>query len=64
MSELIAVVRCEQCKNLEMNANSLDDKEDGDDYWCHELERDVFLINYCGLGEEVEKVLRGRENIG
>lgn len=52
--EMIEVVRCEHCKNLELNSKFFyGATHDSNLYWCHELDRDVSVMNYCGFGERI-----------
>jgi len=54
--DTVPVVRCEQCVNLEYNAKySIDGVQIFEPYWCHELERNVCTIGYCGYGTKMER---------
>ncbi len=44
----IQIVRCERCAALEANVKY--PTAECEPYYCHELERNVYTIGYCGYG--------------
>lgn len=54
--DAVPVVRCEQCVSLEYNAKySILGVQIFEPYWCHELDRNVCTIGFCGYGAKMEE---------